>query len=161
MALFLSTFENKIDKLGRVSAPAPFRSAVAKNSDEYFSGVVLYRSFKDQCIEGSDLGRMETLSNAADNLDVFSEKQDDLTALIFADARQCAFDTTGRILLPKDLITHAGLKDKALFVGLGKTFQIWNPEIFAKKEKIVREKAQKSIPTLKLPKTNHLKTNAE
>jgi MraZ protein len=154
MALFLSTFENKIDKMGRVSVPSTFRSAVTA-ANNIFNGVILYRSFTDNCIEGCDITRMETLSNAADDLDIFSKQQDDLTALIFSDARELSFDTTGRILLPKDLIEHADLNQKALFVGRGKTFQIWNPKVFVQKENEVRAKASKERPTLKLPKSNN------
>ena len=49
MALFLSTFVNKIDRKGRISVPASFRVAVAGQS---FHGVILYRSHKHPAIEG-------------------------------------------------------------------------------------------------------------
>lgn len=154
MALFLSTFENKIDKLGRISVPSTYRTAV--KSASYFKGVILYRSFTSPCIEGCDIERMELLSDAVDDLDAFSKKQDDLTALIFSDARELSFDTTGRILLPKDLITHSKLKGKGLFVGKGKTFQIWNPNVYYNKEGELRKKYVKTRPTLKIPQ--NLKT---
>ncbi|MEC7572357.1 MAG: MraZ N-terminal domain-containing protein, partial [Pseudomonadota bacterium] len=32
MSVFLSTFENKVDGKGRVSVPAPFRSALDKQN---------------------------------------------------------------------------------------------------------------------------------
>lgn len=150
MALFLSTFENKVDSKGRVSVPSSFRSAVSLNPA--FLGVVLYRSFTSNCIEGCSIDRMEAISDAADSLEAFSEKQDDLTSLIFADARQLAFDGTGRIIIPDDLLKHAGIKDKAAFVGRGKTFQIWNPADFEKEQEEARKRAYQNRPTLKISK---------
>ena len=42
------------------------------------------------------------------------------------------FDGEGRILLTSKLLKHAKIKNSMLFVGQGKTFQIWDPTIFEK-----------------------------
>jgi MraZ protein len=39
--------------------------------------------------------------------------------------RQVAVDGDGRMILPEDLMAFAGITDSAVFVGLGRTFQIW------------------------------------
>ena len=95
MAIFLSSFENKVDKKGRISVPASFRQSLAP---EAFQGIVLFRSYKSNTIEGCGLSRMERLSESLDDMDQFSEDQDDLAATIFADAHQLSFDTDGRVL---------------------------------------------------------------
>ena len=41
---------------------------------------------------------------------------------------QISMDQDGRIILPENLISIADLNDKAIFVGKGKTFEIWQPE---------------------------------
>lgn len=145
MQLFLGTIENKIDIKGRISIPADYRSILKNNT---FKGVILYHSFVSKCIEGCTLERMEQMANASDNLDLFSEKQDEINSLIFSDARKLAYDTTGRILIPKDLLNFAEIKDNAIFVGCGKTFQIWNKDLFLNKEKLIREKAKQKHPSL-------------
>ncbi len=149
MALFLGTIENKIDTKGRVSVPADFRMAI-KNDD--FQGVILYHSFTNKCIEGCTMSRMEQLSDATDNLDLFSEENENLNSLIFSDARQLAFDITGRVIIPSDLLEFAGIKGNALFVGRGKTFQIWNADEFKKHQEQAREKAFKNRPSLSFKK---------
>ncbi|MBD5397921.1 division/cell wall cluster transcriptional repressor MraZ [bacterium] len=145
MALFLGTIENKVDSKGRVSVPADFRN-VLKGDD--FQGVILFHSFTDKCIEGFTMSRMEQMADATDNLDLFGEENQNLNSLIFSDARQLSFDITGRIVIPSDLLEFAGIKDKALFVGRGKTFQIWNEDDFYKSQEDVRNKAQKTRPSL-------------
>ena len=133
MSLFLSSFINKIDVKGRVSVPAQFRAAV--NNDE-FAGVVLYRQYAPNCIGGVSMARMEQIANNADTHGTNSK-----TDALFAEARQMAFDITGRIIIPKDLLKHAGIKDKAIFVGRGNSFQIWNPETFQKTLKLNKEQS--------------------
>ena len=54
---------------------------------------------------------------------------------LFADAQQMAFDITGRIIITPELIKHAGIKNNAIFVGRGNSFQIWNPDNFRKSSK--------------------------
>ena len=121
-----------------------------KNDD--FQGVILYHSFTNKCIEGCAMNRMEQLSDATDNLDLFSEENENLNSLIFSDARQLSFDVTGRIVIPADLIEFAGIKGNALFVGRGKTFQIWDKDEFEKYQKETREKAFKNRPSLSFKK---------
>jgi len=147
MALFLSTYVNKIDKKGRVSIPAPFRLAVAQES---FHGVVLFRSYKLQALEGFPMSRMVSLSESMDGLEVFSDVHEDLASTIFADAHQLAFDSEGRIVLPEALIAHTELKESVALVGRGRTFQLWHPEIFKHHQKQARARVQKSGITLKL-----------
>ena len=149
MALFLGTIENKVDSKGRVSVPSDFRN-VLKGDD--FQGVILFHSFTDKCIEGFTMSRMEQMADATDNLDLFGEENQNLNSLIFSDARQLAFDITGRIVIPSDLLEFAGIKDKALFVGRGKTFQIWNEDDFYKAQENVRNKASKTRPSLSFKK---------
>lgn len=128
MALFLSTFINKIDKKGRISVPAQFRPYL---SDENFSGVILYESFINPCVEGCNIERIKKLSDAIDNLDPFCEDRDSFATAILAGSMQISMDSDGRIILPDNLISIANLKDKAIFVGKGKTFEIWQPEKFS------------------------------
>ncbi|KAF0222590.1 MAG: hypothetical protein FD176_2557 [Rhodospirillaceae bacterium] len=147
MGLFLSTIVNKVDRKGRVSVPASFRTTL---SQQLFQGIIAYRSFTASCVEGCGMDFMERLSDSAQTFDAFSPEQEDISALIFADARQLAWDPEGRILLPEDLIEHAALNETAAFVGKGQTFQIWQPEAYKAMEAEIRARALKNRPTLPL-----------
>jgi len=147
MSLFLSSYENRLDTKGRISVPASFRSAVLS---ENFQGVVLYRSFTNNCIEGLSMSRMEKMATATDQMGVFDSELDDLSAMLFADARPLAFDVTGRIVIPEDLLAHAGIKDTALFIGRGNGFQIWNPTAFVETQNKSLNNLRKLRPNLKI-----------
>lgn len=144
MALFLSTFMNKVDRKGRVSVPSSFRSALSGQS---FSGVVLFRSFKIEALEGSGIDRMQEMSARLDTLEQFSEEYESL-ATLFADARQLPFDGEGRIMLPDDLIEFTHITETVAFVGAGSTFQIWEPVAFEAHRQAMRERALRTGLTL-------------
>jgi MraZ protein len=81
---------------------------------------------------------------------IFDSEFDDLSAMLFADARQLAFDVTGRIVIPTDLLKHAGITDTAVFVGRGNSFQIWNPDAFRAAQEKSLGNLRKSRPNLKI-----------
>ena len=127
--MFLSTFENKLDKKGRVSVPASFRSYL---SNLGYNGVICFPSFNNQSIEAWSQNRIEKISNAIDSLNPFEEKKDYFSTSILSESINLQFDSEGRILLTQKLLKHAKIKNSMLFVGQGKTFQIWEPATFEK-----------------------------
>ena len=127
--MFLSTYENKLDKKGRVSVPASFRSYL---SNIGYNGIICYPSFNNQCIEAWPQDRIEKISNAIDSLNPFEEKKDYFATSILSESINLQFDSEGRISLTSKLLKHAKIKNSMLFVGQGKTFQIWEPTIFEK-----------------------------
>ena len=144
--LFMDTITNKVDAKGRVSLPSDYRAIVKELSTE----IVCYRSLSAPCIEGCLEDSLDKLATEIENsTDFFSETQDNLTNLIFGDAKRFPFDSTGRIVLTEKLLQHAGIKDSAVFVGKGRKFQIWNPENWAKEEARIRAEVLKNRPVLK------------
>lgn len=142
----MDTIFNKVDPKGRVSLPSDYRTIVKELS----SDIVCYRSLSAPCIEGCTEDLLEKLASDMENsLDFFSQTQDDLTNLIFGDAKRFAFDSTGRILLSEKLLKHAEITDMAVFVGKGRKFQIWNPENWAKEEARIRAEVMAKRPSLK------------
>ncbi len=136
--MFLSTFENKLDKKGRVSVPASFRSYL---SNLGYNGVICFPSFNNQSIEAWSQNRIEKISNAIDSLNPFEEKKDYFSTSILSESINLQFDNEGRILLTQKLLKHAKIKNSILFVGQGKTFQIWEPTTFEKFRVTARRKS--------------------
>ena len=144
--MFLSTFENQLDKKGRVSVPASFRSYI---SNLGYNGIVCYPSFNNQSIEAWPQDRIERISNAIDTLNPFEEKRDFFATSILSESVNLQFDNEGRILLTSKLLKHAKIKKSMMFVGQGKTFQIWEPAIFEKFKVNARKKANLNRSGLK------------
>jgi len=127
--MFLSTYENNLDKKGRVSVPAQFRTYLSSMG---FNSIICFPSFNQQCLEAWPQDRIEKISDAIDNLNPFEEKKDFFATSILSESINLIFDTEGRIFLTKKLLQHSKIKKSILFVGLGKTFQIWEPTLFEK-----------------------------
>ena len=144
--MFLSSFVNKIDKKGRVSVPATFRSHL--NSLGY-NGFISYPSFNHLALEACSQDRIEKLSNTIDSLNPFEEKRDYFATSVLSESENLQFDTEGRVSISQKLLRHSRIKNNVLFVGLGKTFQIWEPGNFDKFRAFARKKAFQNRSNLK------------
>ena len=144
--MFLSSYENKLDKKGRVSVPASFRSHL--NSLGY-NGFVTYPSFNNEALEACSEDRIEKLSNTIDSLNPFEEKRDYFATSVLSESVRLQFDSEGRVLIIDKLLDHGKIKNSILFVGLGKTFQIWEPKSFEKFKTVARKKAYQNRSNLK------------
>ena len=143
--MFLSSYQNKIDKKGRVSVPSSFRSHL--NTMGY-NGFISYPSFNHAALEACSQDRIEKLSNTIDSLNPFEEKRDFFATSILSESENLQFDTEGRVSLSDKLLKHAMIKSNVLFVGLGKTFQIWEPGNFEKFKVVARKKAYQNRSNL-------------
>ncbi len=129
MPLLLGRYVNKVDRKGRVSVPKLFRDAFM-DQHSGFSGVYAYPLFKYPAIEACPETLMMRVVESLEDMAMFSEDQDDLSSVLTESTVPLPFDPEGRVVLPDELIEHAGIDGEALFVGRGKAFRIWNPETY-------------------------------
>jgi MraZ protein len=146
VAVFLSTFTNKVDRKGRVSVPATFRSALEQ---ERSSALILYPSLKHDCLEGCGDDRIEQIAESIDALDAFSEEAENLQTIL-ADSVRLQVDGDGRVMMPKELLEFAKIDDSMMFVGLGRGFQVWEPEAYKAHRDAARRRAKEQGATLRI-----------
>ena len=92
---------------------------------------------------------MQKISDAIEASGPFSEERNTFSTSIFADSHQIHFDQEGRVIIPDGLISIAGIIDQVSFVGMGETFQMWNPEIYMKFKNETQKQAQDNLIKLK------------
>ena len=126
--------------------PASFRSYLSSMG---YNGVICYPSFNNSSIEACPQSRIEKLSDSIDSLNPFEEKRDIFATSVLADSVNLQFDSEGRISISSKLLEHAKIKQAMLFVGQGKTFQIWEPKLFEKFKLVARKKANLNRASLK------------
>lgn len=127
MPLLVGRHLNKIDRKGRVSVPKAFRDALQPQGTDGPLALYVYPLFKAPGIEACGEEFMQRIAQSLDDLDMFSDEQDELASVLLESAHMLSFDPEGRVVLPPELIEHAGIDGEALFVGRGVRFQIWNP----------------------------------
>ena len=152
MAVFIDTFVNKIDRKGRVSVPATFRAALAAQP---FQGIVAFPSFQLNALQCAGMDWMQSLIEGTQQVDLFSQEHDDLTAALFPDAKQLSFDSEGRIMLPEVLCAHARLGETAAFAGRGRYFEIWEPQALEAHKAEARQRAADKQRTLRQQASDH------
>ena len=150
MDLFLSTFEHRIDKKGRLSVPAPFRSVLERRRDPLY----LFKSLTEPCLEGCGPERIGQIVDAIDSMDSLSAEVATLHTML-SRAQEMKLDAEGRIMLNADFIAFAELDDAALYAGIGRSFQIWLPDRYRSREAEARARAKTAgLPSLRLGRTH-------
>ena len=129
--------------------PASYRSYL---SNLGYNGIVCFPSFNNHCVEAWPQDRIEKISNAIDTLNPFEEKKDYFATSILSESINLQFDSEGRVILTPKLLKHTKIKNNVLFVGQGKTFQIWEPTAFEKFRVNARKKSNLYRASLKWEK---------
>jgi MraZ protein len=87
------------------------------------------------------LDRMNKYADAIDSMDAFSEEAE-MLQMIIASAQEMRPDSEGRIVLPEEFLSHADISDAATFIGIGRSFQLWNPQAYQSRENKSRQAAR-------------------
>ncbi len=147
--LLVGRHVNRIDKKGRVSVPKPLRESILKSAgDDGFQGLFVFPSFKDEALRAAGEGWMRSMADRIDDMDEFSEDQDDMAIAVLESAHQLPFDPEGRVVLPGELISHAGIKGEVLFASRGGSMYLWNPAKYELVRKAAFERARARKATL-------------
>lgn len=133
--MFVGTHEVPLDARGRFSIPAGFRARLASPV------VYVWPSYRGAWLEAGDETYLAVLQAELDSRGAFDEGRTALEYAIFGEARALTLDDTGRAQLPGDLRAHAGIGEKAAFVGLSKRFEIWAPEALKDRKQQARASA--------------------
>ena len=127
MAGFKGQAEYAVDSKGRVAIPAKMRNALhpqAKNTFTVTRGL-------EECIflYGLDYWEKQEERFAA-QLNAYLGEERDFLRLTMMWADEVTLDGQGRISIPRPLMEHAGIDDRALIIGVLNRIEIWNPETF-------------------------------
>ena len=126
--------------------PSSFRAYL---NSKGFNSFVAYPSFNHAALEGCAQDRIEKLSDSIDSLGPFDDKRDYFATSILSQSISLNFDSEGRVTIPEKLLKHAKIKTNIIFVGLGKVFQIWDPNSFEKFKSIANKKSYLNRSNLK------------
>lgn len=138
MTSFISTYENRVDRKGRVSVPAQFRDRLA---DFGCRELVAYPSPRQKSIESLPKTVFDKLMQQRTDRNVeegefervlFGDSKDSVVETMMGLATPLLIDNDGRVLLPSHLLQHAEIDGRATFTGRGNRIQIWSPENHSK-----------------------------
>ena len=126
---FITTFAGSLDSKGRVCIPAAYRTILTAQGTP---GVYVCPSFIDPVLDCFGQSLLdETAARLASQDPFLSPSFDDEATTLIAATHILPADENGRVRLPDALIAHAALKDRVLFAGKVKKFQIWDAGRYA------------------------------
>ena len=125
---FISTVAGTLDSKGRICIPAPYRQILAAQNTP---GVYICPSFSEATLEGFGDEVLQAFHRQQSESDpFFTPAFNDKVFAVLSMTQSLPLDENGRVRLPDDLIAHAGVKDRVVYVGMGTKFQIWEPDRF-------------------------------
>ena len=127
MQHFIGTYECKADEKGRIMLPISLKKQL---SDKLRSGFVIKRAVFSSCLELYPIKEWDDLMVRINNLNRFSKKNTDFIRRFTAGVRQIDIDISGRILIPKDLISHAKISKNIVVSSAVNILEIWDKESY-------------------------------
>lgn len=120
--LFTGEHECKLDAKGRLLLPARLKARLAEGTTLLWA----MRGF-EPCLVLYPPDQWEVVAKQVSDLSEFSEKSRLFQRSFLRGASELDLDAAGRLLLPKTMMTYAGLEGTVLAVGVANRIEIWNP----------------------------------
>lgn len=125
MINLIGTYECKADAKGRVSLSAAFKKQLATVLQD---GFVIKRSIFESCLELFPMKEWNEMSKEVNNLNRFSRDNNAFIRKFNAGVKIVELDASGRFLLPKDLMSYAGLNKELVLSSAGNMIEIWDKD---------------------------------
>lgn len=133
MSNFLGSYAINMDAKGRLAIPARVREELAQLCGGRV--VLTANASKDEeerCLVIYPEPQWEVLRPQIESLPNMSRSVRRLQRLMLGHAVPMELDSTGRVLVPPPLRTHARLEKKLMLIGQGKKLEIWSEERWQK-----------------------------
>jgi len=126
---FQGSHEHVLDSKGRVSLPALFRQSLFQKG---INSVVLTNYITDgaRCLDGFSLGAWKEFETKLRSKSRFDPKIRKLENFYFSRAVECPIDASGRINIPAQLRTYAGLEKEVVFTAALHGFRVWDKRVW-------------------------------
>ena len=132
--MFRGVFEHQIDAKGRTSLPAKLRETLIGSYDER----LIVTSALDACLHAYPVREWEQLEEALAKRNPMEPGVKTLMRLYVAPAQECPVDKLGRVLIPPQLRTHAGLEKDVVWAGMVKVIELWSADGWKKAQEAAR-----------------------
>lgn len=129
MSNIIGTYECKVDVKGRLMFPAAFKGQLEAVLSK---GFVIKRSIFRKCLELYPMEEWDLESKRINSLNRFRKKNVDFIRKFMAGVKTVELDSTGRLLIPKDLITYSNIKKEIVLASVVNKIEIWDKSEYEK-----------------------------
>ena len=125
----IGTYECKVDAKGRLMLPQAFKKQLSTVIQD---GFVLKRAVFQKCLELYPMAEWNALSQKVNKLNRFNKKNDEFIRRFNAGVKLVEMDSSGRILISKDLHAFAQTKKEVVVNAAINVLEIWDKELYEK-----------------------------
>ena len=123
MVNLIGTYECKADTKGRLMLPSAIKKQL---SSVLQKGFVLKRSVFQPCLELYPLEEWNVMMEKVNKLNRFVKKNNDFIRRFTAGVKIIELDVSGRMLIPKDLHSFAGISKELVLSSSVNIIEIWD-----------------------------------
>lgn len=120
--MFMGEYNNKLDTKGRMIIPSKFRESLTEQ-------FVITRGL-DKCLFGYTLDEWGRIEEKMKDLPLTKRDARKFMRMFFSGATTVDVDKQGRINIPNNLCTYAGLDKECTVIGVSSRIEIWNTEVW-------------------------------
>ena len=129
MQHLIGTYECKADTKGRIMMPIAIKKQLAGFVSE---GFVLKLAVFNPCLELYPLKEWMGLMESVNGLNRFNKKNNDFIRRFTAGVKTVEMDVSGRLLIPKDLVTYAKISKEVVVSSTVNILEIWDKTLYEK-----------------------------
>ena len=123
----IGTYECKADAKGRIMMPIAIKKQLGAFSSE---GYVLKRAVFNPCLELYPMREWIGMMEKVNGLNRFNKKNNDFIRRFTAGVKTVEMDVSGRLLIPKDLVTHAKISKEVVVTSTVNILEIWDKTLY-------------------------------
>ena len=129
MNTLIGTYECKVDAKGRLMLPVSFKKQLAS---VMANGFILKRAVFQPCLELYPMNQWELLMQNINKLNRFKKKNNDFIRRFTAGVKSLDLDSSGRLLISKDLVGFAGISKEIVVTSAVNIIEIWDKDKYEK-----------------------------
>jgi len=134
-----------IDNKGRLAVPSRYRELISVQAE---NSLVITLNPLDRSLWLYPLPEWEVIEDKLASLSDFDKQSRRTKQMMRGYATDCQLDSQGRILIPKELRDYSELSKKAVILGQGNKFEIWNEKAWeAQRDEWLETVGDDSVPT--------------
>jgi len=128
MTFFTSEYETKLDVKGRLTLPSRIKAQLPGGEPQEMA---IRRGF-ESCLLLYPMVEFKKVFSKISGLSEFNEEYRSLQRNFLSGVVTVELDGSGRILIPKNMLSYAHIEKDVLLVGLGTKVEVWNRDLYEK-----------------------------
>ncbi len=124
----IGEFECRLDDKSRVILPSGLKKQISQEAQDRF---VINRGFEN-CLVLYPMNEWKGISEEINRLNLYNRKNRDFARYFYRGATELTLDNASRLLLPKSLLSYAGIVRDVVLFAFSNRIEVWSRDRYEK-----------------------------